>query len=1278
MKWLSLRYYTEITLTILYQQHNFMKKNYLLIALMAMFATSVVAQPAHEKYVDYAADGVEWSTAYNALTESQIGNKALYEGLNDKAAENEQFFISRVKPRERFSFNKTQVKEALNPDRKFLWWCPIGSEGWNALPVYWFGGEVWSMWSYTDIFGNWTAPMVRMPGAMMDVCHKNGVVTSTLASVPWAAYISRDQIPHGANFNALINGGYSKFLRYLRYYGIDGIGFNSEFTFSGNNFASDMKNFLSNCFKYKDAYNWPTLNNCWYSLMTNGGECGGSLALSSGNQDWFHFNGAPTSNAYFMNYGFNTTYLNTSRNTAQSFGRSSYDVYAGIDYQGSSSAYWPDLINAPISVGIWGAHNMNMIYESRGELGANPTQQQKTYQLISENVFSGSNYNPVNTPEINYKHCHTSTATDFWGFSSFITARSSLKPQLGDNTLASDPFVTYFNLGNGMFFNVEGETTFNKEWYNIGIQDYLPSWRWWWTKSFMGKSKSDVSTDMLAEFTWEDAWFGGSCLQITGATDKAYLQLFKTQYELKSNDVFTIRYKVLSGTGTVSMTVSTEDAATTEVSSKIVEATQPNYEWKSKTIKVGGRGGLSIADETLALIGLKFENTSSDFKIVLGQLSLTRGTSVTPGAPTIKNSKLMATTYQGVDAKVIFDMSSYYEGSRQSYDPIYNSDVDTWYYKVYTQQEGCEEVMCTATTSWAAYVVGAPYDVQKGGRFRIGVSAVSLDGNSESNIAWSNYMTVPNAKVVEGFTIDKPIIKANEEFTVAFDDPTHPAATWVIKASENNAVKGTFNANKFTTSLAEEGIYDLYLTMNGSTEVYRGKIQISPKEVGALPVIKSFTANNQTESLSVSPDEEVDFAYVGREDADGYVSRGMALGEKAFGIPCDQLSFNSTTPFSVTFWVYFNSINHEQSGTQLFNVRTPADGYPNGEWGYIWSQLTPEGQKDDQQNVYHLNNLMFHYRLSSNAGEALQVSKDFVFKPQTWYHVALCMGYTSNRTLDLYINGSLVGSATASMSLYDWKSSNVIMIGGRASQRAGIDGSIDEVRLYKKTLTAAEVKASMQHTTNVSDANFIGYWDFETDAQSDNSMLSIGNNKTLKAYKYNPSEKGDDADYLKENVSYAAGAPFISGTNYKIETLPKWTLNGGSILSSNGDKASGSATAVYAQDGDFKATLTLENGWGSDTKTIAMVVATGIEEVTLDEMRAFPNPFEEEVYVTFAESGAYTAEVYDYSGRLINTLSVSAAAGEVYQIPVDGQSGIYFIKVKGEAGLLKVMKVIKK
>ena len=1268
-----------------------MKKSYLFTGIFAMITSLAFAQtaPSHEKYVDYASK-TEWSTAYSALNEAEIGYKALYQGYDATAAENEEFFISRVKPRKRFTFTGTQVKESMTPDRKFLWWCPIGSEGWNALPTYWFGGEVWTMWSYTDIFGNWTAPMVRMPAAMLDVCHKNGVLTSTLASVPWASYVTPDGIPHGANFAAMINGGAVKFLKYLRYYGIDGIGFNSEFTFNGTiqgkSFAVAMKEFLSNCFKNKSTYDMDCFHNCWYSLMTSDGSCGGSLALSSGNKDWFHYNGNPTSNAYFMNYGFNTSYLNTSRQTAESFGRSSYDVYAGIDYQGSSSAYWPDLVNAPISLGIWGAHNMNMIYESRGELGANPVQMQKTYQLISENVFSGAYYNPINRPELNYRHWHSSTAEDFWGFSTFITARSSLTPQDGGD-LSTDPFVTYFNLGNGNFFNFEGETTFNHEWYNIGIQDYMPTWRWWWTKNFMGRNASDASTDMTAEFTWDDAWFGGSCLQISGETQKAYLQLFKTKYPVKNNDKIVVRYKVLSGSGSLSMVVSTESAPTTEQSSVIKSGATISDMWVEKEIGIKSRGGLKLDGQTIALMGLKFENTTEDFCVLIGELSLLRGSGTTsaPGEPEVKTSKIMARNYKGVDAKIVFDMSKYDKNSagRQKYESMYNVDVDTWYYKIYTQQEGEEPVLCTATTSWAAYVVGAPYDSEKGGKFRMGVSSVSLDGKNESVINWGSYMSVPSSTPVEGFSIDKPIIKKNENFTVAFDDPTHAPATWVIKSSTNDAVVGTFNSNKFTTSLSEEGIYDLYLTINGSTEVHRGKIQISPASVGAMPEVKTFTLNGSSDNAEIEIGEEATFAYTGREDADGYVSRGMALGEKAFGIPVEQLSFSDNSEFSITFWVYFNTINHQEDGTQLLNVRTAVDSYPAGDWGYIWSQLVPEGKTDDKGDSYHENNLMFHYRLSNNAGVPVKVSNDFVFKPQTWYHVAMAMGNSgSNKSLSLYINGKLVGSGTSSGSLYGWKQSNVIMIGGRAAKRAGLDGTIDEVRLYKKTLTAAEVKASMQHATSVSDANFIGYWDFEADASTaDNSMASTGYNKSLKAYKYDPQNiPEENKQYTIEDVTYAAGAPFISGSVYKVETLPTWGLKRATILSANGDKDAGTAKVVYSSIGKYPATLTLSNSWGSDSKTIEVVdiVPTGIEDVTLEEMQAFPNPFEEEVYVKFVEAGSYTAEVYDNTGRLINAVNVTAEAGEYYQIPVDGQSGIYFIKVKGEAGLLNVMKVIKK
>ena len=1254
------------------------------LSLLALFVAvcaiaSAPGSPSHTQYVSIGSSKA-WYQAYNSW---QPGT-ALYSGTD--AAENEQFFISRVKPRKRFTFTKTQVKENLNPDRKLLWWCPLGvgdNGNWNGIPSYYFGGEVYSMWSYTDIYGDWTAPLIQAPAAFLDACHKNGVRSGVVAAVGFGAQPTTNDGGHGSNIYALYNNGYQKLLKYLRYYGVDGIGFNSEFSWSSLNMDS-FRNLMGDCYANCESYGVP-FNNAWYSFTSNNGGTGDYSYLDSGCVNWFHYNGKKVSDAYFLNYNWGSSQLATSENTATNKGRSGFDVYGGMDYQGRSAADWVALKSYNISVGLWGAHNMNMIYESRGELGATPKQLQKTYQLISENSFTGSSYNPVNTPQITSLLCHTTSKTNFHGFSSFITARSTLTPQ-DNGSLATDPFVTYFNLGNGMFFKEEGVTTFNHEWYNLGMQDYLPTWRWWWTKNFMGKNASDASTDMTAEFSWDDAWFGGSSLQISGATTKSYLQLFKMKYPVVNNDVVTIRYKVLSGTGKITLAVSTEGAETTEVASVIASSVKADeFTWVEKKIKVQNRSGINIGGKTIALMGLKFENTSSDFKVLIGEISLTRGTSQTPGTPSIVMSKTMSRNYKGVDMKVVYDMTSNFTGTRQNYESIYNSDVKTSLYKIYTQQEGCEPVLCTATTSWAAYVVGAPYDATKGGKIRIGVAAVSMDTKSESDIAWAAYQDVPANNVVEGFSIDKPIIKANEEFTVAFDDPFHPAATWVIKAADNDEVKGTFNANSFTTSLAQEGIYDLYLTMNGSTEVYRGKIQISPAEVGAMPEIKTLTMTDNNGG-SIELNDEITFNYTGRPNTDGHVSRGFALGEKAFGIKGEQLGFNDQTPFSLAFWLYVNRYNHESDGTQFLNIRTASDAWPASDWGYIWSTIGSGNGTDDSGNPIPEGSLSLSYRLKTNEGIPVPVSNDFQFKPETWYHVVLVMGYTSNRTLALYINGKLVGEGTvaADKQLYPWKSSNVIMIGGRAFNRAGIDGTLDEVRLYKKALTASDVKATMQHADNVTDADFIGYWDFETEAVDANEgqvIMSTGYNKDLKAglYEITTISEGNN-QYMPKDITYTAGAPFISGTNFEVVTAPKWQLKGATVASANGNGEQGSAVASYGATGTFEATLTLSNSWGSDVKTISgiEVYPTGIEDVTVEEMQAYPNPFENEVYVRFVEDGNYTVELYDYTGRLVNAAALNAAAGEIVNIPVEGQSGIYFIKVKGEAGLLNVMKVIKK
>ena len=136
----------------------------------------------------------------------------------------------------------------------------------------------------------------------------------------------------------------------------------------------------------------------------------------------------------------------------------------------------------------------------------------------------------------------------------------------------------------------------------------------------------------------------------------------------------------------------------------------------------------------------------------------------------------------------------------------------------------------------------------------------------------------------------------------------------------------------------------MYLTQNGTTEVYRGKIQISPAEVGALPKINTLTLKGSDDNDWIDVGEVTTFNYTGRSDADGYVSRGFALGEKAFGIPCGQLGFNKQTPFTLTFWLYINRFNHETDGTQFLNVRTASDPWPASDWGYIWSTLDADGK----------------------------------------------------------------------------------------------------------------------------------------------------------------------------------------------------------------------------------------------------------------------------------------------------------------------------------------------
>ena len=151
-----------------------------------------------------------------------------------KISDDDNFFISpRVKPSRTFPQRRHCVRTDITAenDKKLLAWVPVNNPTFNALPDGAFDSEVFSMWSYVTHWGDWTAPLGRIPGAFLDVAHKNGVPVSGVASIPWGG-ISPE---YSSMLAGLAKSDVDKAAKFFNYYGIDGLGYNSEF--SGGSFV---------------------------------------------------------------------------------------------------------------------------------------------------------------------------------------------------------------------------------------------------------------------------------------------------------------------------------------------------------------------------------------------------------------------------------------------------------------------------------------------------------------------------------------------------------------------------------------------------------------------------------------------------------------------------------------------------------------------------------------------------------------------------------------------------------------------------------------------------------------------------------------------------------------------------------------------------------------------------------------------------------------------------------------------------------------------------------
>lgn len=1184
----------------------------------------------------------------------------------------DNFFISRVRVKKRIENPATQVDPSMTLDRKLCWWCPIGisDKSWGAIPRYTFNADNFSMWQYVDIHGSWGDSWIRVPGAFSDAAHRNGVTNgcvlffdssvSTTSETGQIILKLTEKNADGTFKNA------RKLIKFMKYYGIEGLGVNPE-GYLPSSMVDPLKGFFEECHKIAEEENW-IFRVHWYESMTNSGYVTWTDQLSMNNNEWFQRQGKdyPVSDMYMLNYNWYGSKLPNSIQVAKNLGRNPYDVYAGFDTQGrwiSSQFYptadegWVRLKNSEASIALWGSHTTNMIYENASEFGSDDLTLQTTYQKKLEQFFTGGTRNPANTPEVTnmIKSNSWNAMQKFHGMSSMLPARSAMTEL---------PFITRFGLGNGMFFKVEGETKFDHKWYNIGVQDYLPTWRWW-VLDDMGNVPAD---GINCEFTFEDAWHAGSALKLFGATAVSNVRMFKTDFDVPANAEITVRYKVQNGTDPHLKLIWSADGETFH--SYTMEATPGAGEWGYTTFNAQEAG---MAGKVVSM-GFRVENTDSNYELLLGELAIDDKQTFAPVKPVITLKEVLTGRYNEVDFKLIFKSKD--QDPANPAEPIYNDDVDTWYFEIYTQPEDGEPVLCTTTSSWAAYVVGAPAS-QNTRKSRFGVCAVAPDGVTRSEIAWTEYMERPVVQI-EDVAINKTMIKAGEEFTISYVDPTHAKArSWeIVNSSTNARQQFASNVTSITTSIDTEGSYDLIIKKDATdTQGTRlcGLIQVSPSETGAVPTIGSLELSKSEIDVTEATTASFTVSRLG----EGKVSRGLAVRDpEMLRLPKEVASAQN---YSIAMWFKVEKYAHGRFGTNLINKRSLNVNWPHNNWGDFWVHIWPivySGQTVENEISYtqwgQSASPGFNGNIHESPNGKLKTDGHGI-SPMIWNHLVISSG---GGKMYIWLNGKKCAEMNQSWTQYQ---NGPIYIGGTNVYHGGLIGVIDELQYWNKVLDQEGVLDAMKgYEGREIPANLAGYWDFETINEDGSSFDNKGKGGDIKAQMIKFEGGGGESTSGTGEVAVKAnnnelGNPAISGS-LEVKTTQTLKAPGANVTEGNG-----SAELKYTSGGTYNVTLTVANRWGSDTRTQAVVVtdATALDEAKIAELSAFPNPFTDAVNVMFAQEGTYEMGIYSVDGACLMKDVVEASQNEVVRVDLNAPKGIYILKVMKDNKCVQVIKLSK-
>lgn len=365
------------------------------------------------------------------------------------------------------------------------------------------------------------------------------------------------------------------------------------------------------------------------------------------------------------------------------------------------------------------------------------------------------------------------------------------------STIQSKPFVTAFSAGLGKHRFVNGEKRGTQDWYHRGMQNILPTWRWW-----VETTSSDKLTFSL---NWDDAYNFGTSVVVSGkltANTDHLTRLYKTNIAIENGDKVQLVYKTANA-GTIELKL----ADKTNPSSFTTFALNPTSTSNGWTIAEADIS--SMAGKTLAIVALNFKSgsTINDYNVTLGQLGILPGSY----SASAKVSNLQS---QNELQEEISDI-------RLVWDAPQSDDVD--HYDIYLTRNG-EKVLVGQTRNEGFYI---PKFTRISGEESVEVSVTKDLKESEEETLTLEYpeMTVSDVNIVASPTL----VKVGEEVTLTAVANKYPDSyEWVlptgasIVSQEGNTAKVTFS---------QEGSYSITVKVTNpigvATETNTGLIEVN-------------------------------------------------------------------------------------------------------------------------------------------------------------------------------------------------------------------------------------------------------------------------------------------------------------------------------------------------------------------------------------------------------------------------------------------------------------------